>query len=149
MADADRPPRRFRQVIDALVYAVAVTSVVFLVGGALSFSLGRGLVGVKYVLFLVGLLLFGYATFQLRPSQPWDVDRTGDGVEIVRNDDRAEAIGSRKETRFQAAVQRIPPLTRYSIPPEERLPAAVKLFLTSIAVLGTSFAMEAVFGVGV
>jgi hypothetical protein len=148
MADADRPPRRFRQVIDALVYAVAVTCVAFLVGGLLSFSLGRGLVGVKYVLFLVGLLLFGFATFQLRPSPPWDVEKTDDGVEVVRND-RSEVIGSRTETRFQAAVQRIPPLTHYSIPPEERFPSSVKLFLSSITVLAISFVMEAVFGVGV
>lgn len=149
MERADQPPRRLRQALDALVYAVAVTGLVFFFGGLLSLLFGAGLVGVKYVLFLVGLLLFGYATFQLRPEKPWDTEKTEDGgVEVVRKDDTMEAIGSREQTRFQAAVQRLPPLSRYSLPPEERLPIAAKLFLASLAVLGTSFLMETAFGVG-
>ncbi|WP_458185923.1 DUF7555 family protein [Haladaptatus sp. NG-WS-4] len=149
MVDPDRPSRRVRQVLDALVYAIAVTGVVFLFGGLVSLVFGSGLVGVKYVLFFVGILLFGFATLQLRPDPPWDVEKTDEGsVEVVRND-KGEVIGAREETRFQATVQQIPPLTRYSIPPEERLPTAAKLFLASITVLATSFIMETVFGVGV
>ncbi|WP_458207266.1 DUF7555 family protein [Haladaptatus sp. NG-SE-30] len=150
MVDVDRSPRRFRQVLDALVYGAAVTGVVFVVGGVVSLLSGRGLVGVKYVLFMAGILLFGYATLQLRPDPPWDIEKTDDGgVEVVRNEKKGEVIGGRKETRFQAIVQQIPPLTHYSIPPEERLPSAAKLFLASIMVLATSFVMETVFGVGV
>ena len=148
MERVDRSPRRLRQALDALVYAAAVTGLVFFVGLVLSLLVGAGLVGVKYVLFLVGLLLFGYSTFQLRPQRPWDTEKTDDGgVEVVRADDDMESIGSREQTKFQAAVQRLPPLSRYSIPPEERLPVGLKLFLSSLAVLGTSFVMEAVFGV--
>jgi hypothetical protein len=151
MSHVDRSPRRLRQALDAAMYAVAVTGVVFAFGGVVSVAVGAGLVGVKYTLFLVGLLLFGYGAFQLRPGRPWDVDKAGDEVEIVRrgDDENKRSIGSREETTFQATVQRIPPLSRYSIPPEERLPPGVKLFVSSLAVLGTSFAMEAVFGVGV
>ncbi|SIR54089.1 hypothetical protein SAMN05421858_2722 [Haladaptatus litoreus] len=149
MVDANQSPRRFRQVLDALVYAIAVAGFAFVVGVVVSFSLGSDLVGVKYFLFLIGFLLFGYATLLMLPSAPWDVNKTDDGgVEIVRNEERGEVIGSREETRFQATVQRIPPLSRYPIPPEERFPSSMKLFVASIAVLATSYIMETVFGVG-
>ncbi|WP_423743660.1 hypothetical protein V5735_11555 (plasmid) [Haladaptatus sp. SPP-AMP-3] len=148
MAAPDRSPRRARQVLDALVYAIAVTGVAFVVGGLVSFPLGGGLVGVKYFLFLIGFLLFGYGAWQLRPDRPWDVDKSDGEIEIVRNDTRGEVIGAREETRFQAAVQRLPPLSWYSIPPEERFSPGAKLFLASIAILLASFLMEAVFGVG-
>lgn len=135
--------------MDALVYAVAVTGTAFVLGSVLSFSLGRDLTGVKYLLFFAGLLLFGYSTLQLRPKPPWNVEKTSDGtVEIVRNEERGESIGSREETRFQAAIQRVPPLAWYSIPPEERLSPAVKLFVASLAVLAASYLMEVVLGVG-
>ncbi|RBI63083.1 hypothetical protein DMJ13_00555 [halophilic archaeon] len=151
MSHVDRSPRRLRQALDVVVYSVAVTGVVFAFGAVVSFAVGAGLVGVKYTLFLVGLLLFGYGTLQLRPKRPWDVTKTDDEVEIVRRDgeENKRSIGSREETAFQSAVQRIPPLSHYSIPPEERLPPGVKLFVSSLAVLGTSFVMEAAFGVGV
>ncbi|GAA0223656.1 hypothetical protein ACFFQF_09055 [Haladaptatus pallidirubidus] len=149
MVDANQSPRRVRQALDALVYAVAVAGFAFLVGVVVSFSLGSALVGVKYFLFLIGFAIFGYATFLMLPSAPWDVNKTDDGgVEIVRNDERGDVIGSREETRFQAAVQRIPPLSHYSIPPEERLSPATKLLIASIAVLATSYIMETAFGVG-
>lgn len=148
MNDLDRSPRRFRQVLDALVYAIAVTGVVFVIGSVLSFSLGGGFVGVKFFLFLVGFLLFGYGALQLRPARPWDVQKSDGDIEIVRNDGMGEVIGSREETRFQSAVQRIPPLPQYSIPPEERLSPGAKLFIASLVVLLTSFLMEVVFSVG-
>ncbi|WP_266079197.1 DUF7555 family protein [Haladaptatus caseinilyticus] len=149
MVETNQSPPRVRQLLDAFVYAMAVTGVVFVLGVLVSFSLGSDLVGVKYFLFLIGFLLFGYATFQMLPDPPWDVRKTGDGdVEVVRNDARGEVIGSREETRFQTAVQRIPPLSRYSIPPEQRLPSTTKLLIASFAVLATSFVMETVFGVG-
>lgn len=149
MDSLDRSPRRGRQVLDALVYAIVVTGVAFAIGGVVSFPLGGGLLGIKYFLFLVGFVLFGYGAFQLRPSRAWNVDKSGDEIEIERNEKTGEVVGSREETRFQSAVQRLPPLLRYSIPPEERFPPGAKLFLASVAILLTSFLMEAVFGVGV
>lgn len=149
MVEPTQSPPRARQLLDALVYAVAVAGVVFALGIVVSFLLGSNLVGVKYFLFLVGILLFGYSTFLMLPEPPWDVEKTGDGdIEIIQNEKRGKVIGSRDETRFQAAVQRIPPLPSYSIPPEQRLSPATKLFIASIAVLATSFMMETVFGVG-
>ncbi|WP_254663015.1 hypothetical protein [Haladaptatus sp. W1] len=135
--------------LDALVYAITVTGVAFAVGFVVSFSLGGGLLGTKYFLFLVGFVLFGYGAFQLRPSRAWNVDKSSDEIEIFRIKNTGDVIGSREETRFQSTVQRLPPLSWYSIPPEERFSSGAKLFLASIAILLTSFLMEAVFGVGV
>ena len=142
--------RRARQALDAATYAIAVAAVVFVVGTALGVALGGGLITAKYVMFLVGLLLFGYGTFQMRPDPPWGTETTDGGdIEVTRNAPKGTVVGGRDETRFQAAVQRVPPLSRYSLPPDDRLSVATKLFVASLAVLGWSFVMETVFGIGI
>lgn len=140
--------RRARQAVDAVVYAVAVAGVVFGLGLAVGLLAGGGLVTAKFVMFVVGILAFGYATFQLRPDPPWDTEETEEGeIKVTRNEPDGRVMGGRDETRFQAAVQRIPPLPWYSLPPDERLSVAFKLFLASLATLAGSFVLEAVFGV--
>ena len=140
--------RRARKALDAVVYALAVAAVVFLLGALLGLLLGGGLVTAKYVMFVLGLLLFGYATFQLRPDPPWDTTRTEDGeIKVTRNEPSGEVVRGRDETRFQAWVQRIPPLPWYSLPPGQRFSVAFKLFLASLATLAWSFVLETVFGV--
>jgi hypothetical protein len=134
MDDRPRPAAlRARQALDALVYAVAFVAVLVALAAIVSVPLGAGWVGVKYVLFFVGFFLFGLSTLRLRPTPPW---KDGD-----------EAIDERDESRFQAAVQRLPPLTRYGLAPDERLPPPAKLFVASVLVLLTSFVMETGFGV--
>ncbi|WP_134672446.1 DUF7555 family protein [Halorussus marinus] len=141
-------PNRARQALDAAVYALAVAAVVFLVGLAVGVAVGGALVTAKFVMFVVGLLLFGYGTFKLRPAPPWGTESGEDGeIRVVENDSSGRVVGSREETRFQAAVQRIPPLSRYSLAPDDRLSPGAKLFLASLAVLGWSYALETVFGV--
>lgn len=140
--------RRARQALDAVLYALAVAAVVFVAGLLVGVALGGGLVTAKHVLFVVGLALFGYGALRLRPDPPWDTERTEDGeVTVTRNDSR-DATTVREETRFQAAVQRLPPASSYPLPPNERLSSGAKLFLASLAVLGLSFVLETVFGVG-
>lgn len=140
--------RRVRQTVDALVYANAVAAVVFVLGLALGLALGGGLVTAKYVLFVVGLLAFGYATLQLRPDPPWSTERAEDGrLKVTKNEKKGTVVGGRDETRFQKSVQRIPPLPWYSLPPDERLSVPAKMFLASLAILGWSFVMETAFGV--
>ncbi|USZ66791.1 hypothetical protein NGM10_08600 [Halorussus salilacus] len=141
---------RARQALDAVTYAIAVAAVVFVGGAAVGFAVGGGLVTAKFVMFVVGLLLFGYGTFQMRPDPPWGTESTEDGeIKVTRNEQSGTVVGGRGETRFQSVVQRIPPVSRYSLPPDERLSVAAKLFIASIAVLAWSFVMETVFGVGV
>lgn len=140
--------RYARQTVDAAVYGLAVAAVVFVVGTLLGLVFGGGLVTAKFVMFVVGLLLFGYSTFKMRPDPPWGTERTEDGkVKVTKNEPKGRVVGARKETRFQSAVQQIPPLPWYSLPPNERLPVPVKLFVASLATLTWSFVLETVFGV--
>ena len=140
--------RHLRRLLDGLMYGLAVTAVLFVVGAVLGIALGGGLVTAKFWLFVAGILLFGYGTFQLRPSRPWKTEEGEDGkLKVTRTDPRDEVVGARGETRFQKTVQRIPPLTWYSLPPDERWSAGAKLFLASLVVLLTSFVMETVFGI--
>jgi hypothetical protein len=127
--------RRARQALDVLMYAVVWVATLVAASAVVSFPLGGGWVGVKYTLFFVGFFLFGLSALQLRPTPPWKRD----GSEMTS--------GEREETRFQAFVQRLPPLGRYGLAPDERLPAAVKLFVASVLALLVSFVMETSFGV--
>lgn len=121
-----------RQVLDAFVYAVAVTAIAVIGSIAISFALGGNWLGVKYILFIVGIGLFGVGTLKLRPSAAWS--------------DREESHNS-EETWLQARLQRVPPLDRYGIRPNDRLSNGVKLFLGSVLTLLVSFSLEVVFGI--
>lgn len=129
---AQERDRYLRQALDALVYSIVVVVAVVVGSGIVSFPLGFGWVGVKYVLFFLGFFTFGISAFFLRPTPPWkDSDESG---------------GRREESRFQAFVQRLPP-DQYELPPDDRLPTAAKLFIASVLMLVVSFVMETSFGV--
>jgi hypothetical protein len=152
MVDDWRPPGcsepdgglrfRLRQAVDAIVYGLAYTLVVGLAGGALSAALGAGWFGVEFTLFLVGVTLLAYASFQLRPAKRWDVEFEDDGFQVVRPDESGRVVGSREESRFQAAVQRLPPLPRVGLEPESRLSPAAKLFVAALVMLLASIVLE-------
>ncbi|PSP74048.1 hypothetical protein BRC86_07290 [Halobacteriales archaeon QS_3_64_16] len=127
--------RHWLQVLDALVYSLAVTGLLTLAASVLSVGFGGGLVGVKYLLFLVGFALFAIGAIGMRPTPAW------------KNGDPTGIVGPDEETRFQGTLHRLPPLRRYDLAPAERLSAGAKLFITSLLVLGTSFFLETVFGV--
>lgn len=137
--DADRLAGRLRGlvlvVVDALVYGVSVAALVLVGALAVGLASGGGLVRAKQLLFLAGFLLMAYATFRLWPSSPADLERGA----IPADHDR---------TRFQRAVEALPPLRWLpSPPPHRRFTPAGKLFVGSLVVLATSYVMEAVFGV--
>ncbi|HET7323099.1 MAG TPA: hypothetical protein VFJ06_02080 [Halococcus sp.] len=135
--EQQRRVRYAKKALDALVYAVTWVAVLVAISALVSFLVGSGWVGVKYVLFFVGFFLFGISALQLRPKPAW------------KREDDEEPSERREETRFQAFVQRIPPLGRYGLPPDERLPPAAKLFVASVLALLVSFVMETGFGVAV
>lgn len=134
---------RLRQAVDALVYGIAVTLVVGAAATALSFVLGGGWFGVEFALFLVGTAILAYAAFQLRPEKRWSVEFQDDGYRITRPGDDAAVVGSREETRFQATVQRVPPLSSMGLPVESRLSPAAKLLVAGIVMLLASVLLEA------
>lgn len=129
------PALRALQALDALIYGGAVVAVLICGSAVVSFPVGGGWVGVKYVLFFIGFLLFGTSAFQLRPKPPWKREN---------GDDEST---KREETHFQALVQRVPPLGRYGLAPDERLSPEAKLFVASVLVLVVSYVMETSFGV--
>lgn len=127
---------RGRQVLDALVYAVSLTAVVLIVSAVISFVLGSAWVGVKYLMFLVGIGMFGLSTFKLRPTPPWkDTDRL--------------STDRRGTTPFQTIMNNYSPIdpNRFAPKKSDRLSNGVKLLFSSILVLVVSFVMETVFGV--
>jgi len=127
------------QLLDAVTYTATVTAVVFAAASVVSFFLGFDWVGVKVLLFYAGFLAFGYATFTLWPTPPWKKDE--------QTTPSQPSIGEQEESRIQALAQELPPARFRPLPVDERLPIGVKLFLASLAILGTSFVMETVFGV--
>ena len=132
-----------RQILDATVYGVAVTATVLLPAIPLRF-LGGTTADVVLLTFIAGIVILGYATYCLLPGKPWGVEHTESGMEVTRRD-RTQTVGARRETRFQAAVQRLPPLGRYGLPPNERLSPAAKLFIAGVIVLVVSVGIEALF----
>lgn len=134
----DQPPELLLKLLDLCLYGLTVAVVLVCVSAVVSFALGAGWGGSKYLLFVVGFLLFGVGAIGMRPKGAWKDD--GD-------DDESQRVSSDDETRFQAFVQAIPPLRWYELDPDDRLSLAAKLFVGSLLVLGTSFVMETAFGV--
>ncbi len=135
-ANRDRPPLPLLQVLDVLLYGLSVAVILICVSAVVSFALGSDWSGVKYLLFVIGFLLFGAGALMIRPQAAWKDD-----------DDDNTLVSSDEETRFQAAVQSIPPLRRYELEPDDRFSTVTRVFVCSLFVLGTSLVMEVVFGV--
>lgn len=133
---------RLLRAVDGVVYAVVTAAVAFGLGTAMSFGLGGGWTGVKVWLFLVGLFLFGLGTFYLRPRAAWKEGDSALEQVLPSTDDQGD-----KESPFQRLAIRFVPGSLV-LPPDERWGDGPRLFLTSLLVLGASYAMEAYFGVG-
>lgn len=145
-----------RRLLDLAVYAVGTTVVVAAALLPPSLLAGVGLNGVKFGLFLGGVLAFGYATVLLWPSRPVEdeigqrdrqgtnPEGAGRGAEPIESRDEVEP---REETRFESLVGRVPPLDRYEVAPADRLHPGAKLYVASLLMLAVSYVMEAVFGI--
>lgn len=143
MTTGDKTPWRW-QALDAIVYVVAVTVIVVVASIAISFALGGDWLGVKYILFIVGFVLFGIGTLKLRPTAAW---RKGDGNREKALLQTGRDSDHESESWLQARIQRVPPLDRYGLRPNERLSDGAKLFLASVLILLLSFVLESVFGI--
>jgi hypothetical protein len=122
------------QTLDLAAYAVVATSVVFSLGLLAGLLVGNGLVGTKWLLFVVGFLFVAYGALRLRPTPKWkDESRLDFG-----NDPRG----------LQKVVADALPAD-YRLPTDERLPVGLKILAAGASILLTSFLMESVFGIGV
>jgi hypothetical protein len=131
---------RGRQALDAIVYAIVVTAIVGITSIAVSFVLGWGLVGVKFILFVVGFVLFGIGTLKLRPTSPWQEGDENESSEVSH-------AGSDNDSPLQRAIHRVLPLDQHELRPNNRLSDGAKLFLASVFMLVVSFLMESVFDI--
>jgi len=137
----DAPTDRVGQLLDVAAYGIWLTVLFAVVSAALSVLVGwRAAPGAKYGLFVFGWLAFGYGTFQLLPSRPWK-DDGGDLPGPL-------SVTANEETKFQSLVQRLPPARFRQVPPVQRFPTGVRVFVGSLVMLATSIAMEQLFGIG-
>lgn len=129
---SETAPSRVARLVDAVQYALGLTATIALLLTPVSVLASAGFWGVKYGLFLFGVLSFGYATWLAWPRTPADLATEGQG---------------REETRFQEFIRRVPPAAWYPLAPADRARNWVRLYLASVTMLALSFAMEAVFGI--
>lgn len=115
------------KVVDALLYGLAVTAVVAAAGAVVGAVRGSPLITAVYFLFWVGFLAMGLGTWKLRPEPPY------------KEETRFSIADSRRETAFQRAIRRIPPLRGRELRPEDRFSDGAKLLVASAVMLGTSF----------
>ncbi|PAU85526.1 hypothetical protein CK500_02325 [Halorubrum salipaludis] len=124
---------RARAWLDALAYALALAGAATLGAVALGLATGGGFVRGKFLAFVAGWLLVGYATVRLWPTSVDDLD--GPAV-------------SARGTRLEGLVRAVPPVRWIRLPaPPERVRVAGKVFLAGVVTLVGSLLMETVFGV--
>lgn len=127
---------RALRTVEFVFWVAFVAGTVVAVALALGFATGEGLLGAKYVLFLVGFLTFGLGSLAIQPASP------DDGSKRV-------TLSSDDEARFEAALQELPPLRDGRLPVDRRVGRNVKLFVTSLVVLAVSAVLEIGLGVTV
>jgi hypothetical protein len=131
--------RRTRRALDAAAYAVVVCVVTFLLAAVVGAATGRGLVGAKWGMFVVGMATMAYSAVRLRAATP-------------RTAEEAGASARRPSAGQSGLLARVSPRllpAHLRLPIDERPSPAAKLFVASLAVLAGSAALEVVFGVGV
>lgn len=132
-----RARRLWIKTVDGVQYAVALNAL-FVLALAPPLLLATGsLLGLKWFLFLAGLLCIGVGSVKLRPP-PVGRESTRFGVSNTRTADG-----------FGGLVGRLPPVASYDPEPGERLSDGARFLLAGATAWVVSFAMERVFGVGV
>lgn len=120
--------------VELVFWVIVVTGVIVAVALGLGFAAGEGLLGAKYVLFVVGFLLFGLGSLGIQPTSP-------------NEEKRRLSLDSDEENRLEAAIQEVPPLRDERLPFDRRIDRGVKIFVTSLVVLAVSAILE--FGLDV
>lgn len=125
---------RAYRLIEFCVWVLVVSAAVTLVLGFLSLITGGGLVLLKFLLFVVGFLVFGFGSLGLQPKSP-------------RRDRKLITAEGDEEFRFEERVQEVPPLRDDWLPLADRVSRDTKLFVTGLVLLGVSLGMEVLLGV--
>jgi len=108
--------------------------------GVLAIVFGSGLLTLKYLLFVVGFLLFGVGTFGMRAGLKRRPNRETPSNPYFESD---------QELDFETRIQAVPPLRDDPLPYQDRVSRNVKLFATGLVLLAISLLLEVVLGVQV
>lgn len=150
---AERPTSNRLRFVELVYWIGAGTLTVTAAGVVLAVVVANNvLVGLKYYLFVVGFLMFGLGSLAIQPKSP----RLNVGEENGRSPGTFRmpvaklfsfSMDGDTELWFEERIQELPPLRERPLALGERVSRNTKLFVTSLAVLGLSFALEAVLGV--
>lgn len=122
------------RIVEFVLWVAVVAAIVVVTGVVVGVATGEGLLGAKYVLFVAGAILFGIGSLAIQPATP-------------NGDEQWFSFDGGRQTRLEAAIQRIPPLENDALPFERRVGRGAKLFVTGMVVLAVSAVLE--FGLGV
>lgn len=161
------PSERVHRLVDFLLWVATASAAVVVASLALGLVVGADLLTGKYVLFVVGFLLFGVASLLMQPSKPGSDESSETGAEGASPSsspggishsgefgrlgawspdvgDLQEQLGVQEhcESRFEARLQAVAFLADADLPIQRRIGREYKLFVTSLVVLGVSFGME-------
>lgn len=154
------------RLLEFALWVGVVSGAIVTVSLVVGLVVGGDLVIGKFILFVVGFLIFGVASLLIQPSRPGKAGTSGESspVEVPRTSvspgwgaGRASdqgitpdlgtireqlGLASTHEHRFEATLQEIGPLADHHLPFEQRIGRGYKLFATSLVVLAFSFGME-------
>ncbi|TSD16015.1 hypothetical protein DP107_02200 [Haloglomus irregulare] len=118
--------------IDFAAWVAAVSGVVAVAVGVPTLLVG-GLALVKQALFVVGVLMFGIGSFGIQPTPSY-------------KEDKRVTVEGGGEADFEERIHDTLPVEE-RLPFDDRVSRDVKLFVTSLVVLGVSLLLELGLGV--
>ncbi|MCD2203029.1 DUF7555 family protein [Halobacterium sp. KA-6] len=127
--------RRVLRLIEFVYWVLAASVVVLVVAGVLGFAAGNSLVTVKYLLFVVGFLLFGIGAIGIRPAP------------AAPHKEKRFSPEGKSPSGFETWIQQLPPLNDHPLRFADRISRSWKLLVTSLIVLGVSLFLELGLGV--
>ena len=151
---------RYLRLVEFALWVLAVAAIAIVGSLVLGLLIDQNLMTGKYVMFVVGFLMFGAGAIAMQPSGP---NLEGTPFEenqqtAARNRGLRSMFGNRSGesgvddgagddtsgTGFEERLQQVGPLAEHELPPEARIGRGAKLFVTSLLVLGASFVLEVV-----
>jgi len=125
--------------LDALRYGLRLLVVFVVISAVATVAIGgRILVGIKWGLFLLGWATFGYSAFLLRAQTDDSTvvrsrNRLGQVLDRVTNPFVPKSLRSEDDSEDQDSAH------------TSQFPDDIKLFISSLVILGASFVLEKVF----
>jgi len=126
---------RLLRLIELLYWVLAASIGVVTFAVVVGLGIGRSLVTVKLILFVIGFLLFGVGSISARPAP------------AAPYKSKLVSLDGESQLQFEAWLQQLPPLRTHPLRFSDRIRRSWKVFFTSLSVLAVSLFLE--FGLGV